>query len=372
MLIGLGILILGAVLVTINNKSGSETVKIGAILPLTGNNIDQGEWVKQGLELAQEQINKNQEKKIEVIIEDSQGDTIKAISAYRRIREKFNIPAVITWGSGIGVALTPIVNGDKVVQFGVATATADYSTPDDFTFRDFPTSAEEAKFTANFILNRLKQQRVAVLKINNDYGSSVSKLFTDEFKKTGGIVTFEDSFAPNISDFRPHLTKLQNDSADLVYMATYPKEGALLLKQAKEIGIERSFLAAGAILGGETFFGTAGNAAEGLMVITSAPNFSQTNNLVVQNFVQAYIDKYGKNPGPQQLYSARAYDALNIIALAQKQCTQTSNTECLKNNIAKVKDYNGVSGNISFDLNGDITTQFNVQTVKDNQFYEYK
>jgi branched-chain amino acid transport system substrate-binding protein len=357
---------------TTDDSTASETIKIGAILPLSGNNADQGEWVKQGLELAQAEINKELKTKIEVVFEDSQADTNKAISAYRNLREKYNIQSVITWGSGIGVALTPIVNKDKVIQFGVATAAANYSTPNDFTFRDFPTSADEARYTANFIINDLKQSRLAILRINNDYGKSVAELFKDEFQKLGGVVSAEDVFTPNGSDFRTQLTKLEKDSSEFVYLVSYPKEGALLLRQSQEMGMVKKYIAAGAIIGGDSFFDTAGSATEGLVVVTSAPNFSDLSNLLIRNFVSAYVEKYEKNPGPQQLYSARAFDALNIIANAQEECESTVSGECLKKSISKVKNYQGVSGDITFDVDGDIVTDFNVQIVNNDQFVKYE
>ena len=346
----------------------SESFKIGAILPLSGNNAEQGEWVRQGLELAQTEINKKHKIKVEVVYEDSQGDTNKAISSYRSLREKYNIQSVITWGSGVGVALTPIVNQDKVVQFGVATAAASYSTPNDFTFRNFPTSADEAKYTANFVFNELKQSQIAILRINNDYGESVANLFKEEFQKLGCTVSTVDLFASNGSDFRTQLTKLQEDSTELVYLVSYPKEGALILKQSKEMGMVKKFVAAGAIIGGDSFFNTSGNAAEGLIVITSTPDFSNRANRQVKSFVSSYLEKYKKNPGPQQLYSARAFDALNIIATAQQECGVDTDGECLKDNISKVQNYKGVSGDITFDLDGDTVTNFNVQVVKNTQF----
>ncbi|MCG4658940.1 hypothetical protein L0N06_21125, partial [Flavonifractor plautii] len=69
-----------------------------------------------------------------------------------------------------GLALTPLVNQDKIIQMGVATAAPSYSTANDYTFRDFPSSALEADYLSDVVLKNLKTNKIAVLSIKNDYG----------------------------------------------------------------------------------------------------------------------------------------------------------------------------------------------------------
>ena len=352
-----------------NRQKETETITLGAILPLTGSGADQAEWIRRGFDLVLDEINKNAQTSLSIAYEDSSGDTQKAISAYKKLRAQFQIPIVLTWSSGVGIALTPIVNQDKVVQMGVATAANAYSTANDFTFRNFSRAEDEAIFLSDAILHTLNSKDVAILKINNDYGKSSADSFKAEFLKNGGRVLAEETFAPNVSDFRTELTKLKALSPKLIYLAVYPKEGGLLLRQAKELGITARFIASVAILGGTDFFNTAGESAEGLLIATSIPVLSGTSDTSVRNFVKGYQAKYQEMPGAQHLYTARAYDALKIIVKAIDACGR--DTECIKQDMLTVRDYNGASGIFSFDTNGDILADFNLQKIEKGQFVPF-
>lgn len=356
--------------VALTKQKDTKTITFGAILPMTGSGADQAEWIKRGFDLALDEVNKGRNTPVIVSYEDSGGDTQKAISAYNTLRTEFQIPVVFTWGSGIGIALTPLVNRDRVVQMGVATAANAYSTPDDFTFRNFPRAEQEAVFLSAAVLRTLNSKEVAILKINNDYGKSSADSFKAQFVKNGGRVLTEETFTPNDSDFRTQLTKLKALSPKLIYLATYPKEGGLLLHQAKELGLTSRFVASVAILGGKDFFNLAGESAEGLIVATSIPPFTSSTEPQIQAFIENYKKRFGEEPSTQHIYTARAYDALKILAQALGVCGKE--TECIKRELFKVKDYHGVSGVFSFDRNGDISAEFNLQTVKNGKFVTYQ
>jgi len=364
------VVIVGFVWWSISQPERGESIRIGAILPLTGSGSDQGEWVKRGLELAVKEINVGRGHNIELVFEDSAGDPKKAVTTYQNLKSRYQMPVVITWGSGVGLALTPLVNQDKIIQMGVATAASAYSTPDDFTFRNFPDSAHEAQYIVDVVLNKLKTDRVAILKMNNDYGVSSAKGFREQYEKQRGKVLTEEVFEPGTTDFRTQLSKIKGASPSVVYLATYPKEGGLLLRQAKELGITTQFIASVAILGGREFFDLAGDSAEGLLIVTSAPVFSDDAAEPIRSFVKSYEEKYHEDLSAQHLYVARAYDAMKVLSFALDQCG-TKDTDCIRRELFDVKNYPGVSGRISFDRNGDIDTTFNLQVVRNGLFLSY-
>ncbi len=346
---------------------------MGVLIPLTGSGADQGEWVKRGLEMAAGEINKTRIQKVELIFENTEGDSKKAVSAYEGLRTRHKMPAVFTWGSGVGLALTPLVNKDKVIQMGVATAAPSYTTKGDFTFRNFPSANQEADYAVNAILNDLRAKEIAILKINNDYGMGSAKAFRDRYEKSGGKVLAEESFDAGATDVRTQLAKVNSKHPKFVFIATYPKEGGLLLKQARELGMTSQFVSSVAILGGREFFDIAKNNADGLIVVTSATPFDKNNTPAVQGFVKEYRNRYGEELGAQHLYAARSYDAMKIVDMVLAQCS-SYDTDCIKEGLFKIKDYDGVAGKVSFDENGDISASFNLQIIKDGKFlpYNYK
>jgi len=351
-------------------KNPRNDILIGAILPLSGNSADQGEWVKNGLDLAVAQINQASGAKIKILYEDSQGVPTQTISAYEKLRLENHISIVITWGSGVGLALTPLVNRDHVVQMGVATAADAYSTPDDFTFRNFPSASSESDFLSSVVFNQLHAKKTAVIKINNDYGVSSAVAFKKAYEGIGGAVIAEESFESGASDFRSQLTKVKTAHSDIIYIASYPMEGGLLLRQAKELSITTPFIASVAIMGGKSFFDAAGGASQGLLVVSSVP-VSTASNPEVAEFVKAYSDAFSAPQGGTQLYAARAYDALKILAVAARACNVATDTECIKQKLFATKAYKGAGGSITFDKNGDITAGFHLLKVENGSFVNY-
>ena len=140
------------------------------------------------------------------------------------------------------------------------------------------------------------------------------------------------------------------------------------MRQVQEFSLNSQFIAAVAILGGKEFFDIAGRSAEGLIVVTSVQTFTDSSDQSVRNFVNRYESKYKENLNVQQLYAARSYDALKIVAATIDKCDV--NTECVKEELYKIKDYKGVSGAITFDRNGDISSTFYLQVVKNGQFVD--
>lgn len=363
----LALLVWGGVsLFSSKKEDNNKPINLGVILPLSGSGAEQGEWFKRGFDLALGEININRKQKVNLIYDDSKGDPKNAISIYNSLKLRDSVPVIFTWGSGVGLALTPLVNKDNVIQMGIATAAPTYSTLDDFTFRNFPSANLEAEFLADAIINKLKVKRIAIMKINNDYGISSAKSFRENYEHKGGNIIGEEIFESNATDLRTQLIKIKGFSPEYIYIATYPKEGGLILRQAKELGIKSKFIAPVAILGGKDFFNAAGESAEGLILANSIPIFNEGKDEQTKLFAENYRNKYGEELGVQQLYGARSYDSLKIINRVMDICG--TNTECLKNELFKIKNYNGISGNITFDRNGDIESSFNLQVIKNGQF----
>ena len=360
----LAIIIIVLLVIVLSSRNNGSRVQLVALIPLSGGNASQGVWMQRGFDIALDEINKTSKNKLDVLYEDTQGIPKNAVGAYTDLANRYKAPVVFSWGSGVGLALTPLVNKDKVVHIGIATAVPTYSTPNDFTFRDFPSSEMEADFLADVFIKDVAAKRVVVLKINNDYGLGSAKSFSATYIKKGGKILADESFEPNGSDFRTVLTKIKQLNPDYIFISSYPKEGALVLRQAKDLGITAKFIASTAIAGADDFFRIAGDSANGLLVVNAVPipdpNDEQTNN-----FFATYKNKYGEEIGTQQL-SARSYDSLKIVSKIIDTCN--TDTNCIKDELYKVSGYKGVAGDVTFDNNGDIKAYYELQLVKDGKF----
>lgn len=313
--------------------------------------------------MAKEEFEKTQPAgpKLGLTFEDTKGgDPAVAVQSYRSLTSQAKPLAVITYGSGVGMALSPLVNEDHVVQMGIATATPKYRSESDFTFRNFPSATAEAAFLAEALTREFKVSRVAIVNISNDYGVGTAAAFKAAFSERGGEVIAEEHYEPDLTDFKPLLLRLRSKQIENFYLASYPSDGALLLKQAHELGIKSHFYASVAIIGGKSFFSLAGDAAESLRVVSTALGESTP-------FTRAYSTRYPGESSAQQIYAARSYDAFMLIAGAAAACKPVT-ADCVKDKLFTVRNYHGASGEITFDSAGDIQSSFQLYAIHQKEF----
>lgn len=339
----------------------AEEIKLAAILPLTGNAADQGEWARRGFELAREELQTSKGTHISLLYEDSHGaDPGSAVKAYKSILLHKKVPVVFSYGSGVGMALTPLVNSDRVIQMGIATATPKYTSAGDFTFRNFPSADLETKFLVESLIKRRAITKIAVLNIMNDYGVGTAESMSKAFAANGGSITYSDSYSPDETNFKSLLLKVKKSDAQAIYLAAYPTDGALILKQARQLGLSHQFIASIAIVGGKQFFDLANDAAEGMLVVSSVPN-NETK------FFHEYNKLYPGEAAAQMIYAARAYDALLVVGQALQTCGKPD-TECLRDQLFSVRNYSGPSGTFSFDSSGDMVSNFQLFRIRNKAF----
>ncbi|MBL7661734.1 ABC transporter substrate-binding protein, partial [bacterium] len=323
---------------------------------------------KRGIELALGKENQLQRDSllVNLITEDSQSDPKLALSAYQSIKQKTSFPVAITWGSGVGIALTPIVNQDKVVQIGVATASPLYSTPDDYTFRNFPASTCGSLALSKFFSEKFAGKSFYIVHNENDYGVGAAKAAHMALENVGLVIAGVESFLPTETDFRAILTRIRAKKPAVIYLASYTQPAALFIKQARELGITSQFIASEAILDGEDTWTTGGKAVEGIIVSSSSPYFEDRSNAELVKFIDQFKASYKREPNPIDYLSVRAYDSVKIILPIIDRCK--SNTECIKQELFKVQNFHAASGLISFDVNGDIPCYFTFQRFYNGKF----
>lgn len=366
--LGLCLLLSFASRATAESKDSFHVV---ALIPLTGSAAEQGAWIRDGLKLGAERARTELGVDVQVAYEDTAADPKTAINAYQNLRSREPFDLFFTYGSGVGIALSPASNRDKVVQIGLATASPAYRSPDDYTFRNFPSAELEAAFMVHYVLRDRGARSVGIVRIENDYGIGSSSAFRKEFETNGGTVLFEEAVEPNTTDFKSVLTKIRAVKPQLIFLAVYPNEGALLLRQARQLGIASQFVASVAILGSKEFVKLAGGGAEGLLISTSTPIFLESTSPVVKRFVARYREALGEDPSVQAIFAARAYDAVFLAAQAFKACG-TGHAECLKDTLFKVRNFDGASGSITFDRFGDISNNFSMMQFRDGAFRSVK
>jgi branched-chain amino acid transport system substrate-binding protein len=338
-----------------------EPIKIGAILPLTGTESRQAELIRNGMTMAQEEINKNggiNGRRLEIIIEDNKGEAKEAVSNYNFLKNVHNVPVILTIGSPTALALSPLVNQDKILLFAIA-ATPAYKSADDYTFRINSDATKEGEQMAQLVYEKLGIKELAVVYMNNDYGVGTKNAFLRPYTNKGGKVLIEEAFNPGTSDFRTILLKIKQTKPKALYIASWGKEAGIIAKQAKEIGLDVQFLC-GQACQNLDLIKEGGKAVENLIYPYAFLN-TETK------FYKDYLAKYGE---PPTQIAERPYDIVRMFAAVVKECGDI-NRECLLKKFYET-EFQGTSSKIKFDRFGDVIEELVLYTVKDGKFVLYK
>lgn len=349
-------------------KKAENEIKIGAVLPLTGDGALYGVKEKEGIELAVAENNDSggvKSKQLRVIFEDSKGEPATAVSALQKLITQDKVQIVIGDAfSSPTLAMVPITDKNKVILMSPTASSPKLSNSSEYFFRVWPSDVAEGAVAAEVAIQRLKLKKLAVLHGNNEYAIGLKDVFVDSIKKLGGEIVIIETYNEGDSDFRSQLTKIKNQSPEGIYLSGYAKEFSKILVQAKELNIKSRFISCGTFHEPE-ILQIAGKAAEGVVFVQ--PYFDRNStDPKIQKFVKTYENRFGSEAG---IYAAHAYDATNVLIAAMNKGGTEINS--IKNTLNNMKDFPGVTGKITFVKSGDVIKPMRIMTVKDNNFTDF-
>ena len=372
-----GLIIIAAIAITVLFFADSEgitakitsenTVKIGGVLPLTGVSNSYGQFNREGIDLALEQVNSAggiNGKPLEVIYEDSQSRQNTAVTALQKIIEMNNVPMVLVGASSPEtLAQAPIAEEKQTVLLALGSAAEKIRYSGDYIFRLKVSVDEEIRTLMQFVRENLKAQSIYILYVENDYGESVREFSEKNFIEMNGTIKGQEGFIIDELDYRTYLIKLKNANPDVIVLAGWPRNLGQIMKQAKELGINANFVAPGGAISPE-IIEIAKNSSNGLIYTTEFDLDSK--RITVQDFRMKYKIKYNKEP---ELFSAMGYDAIYILADILKIC---KDSDCIKKKLYQVSEFEGVSGIITFDKYGDVSKPLIFMEIRNETFIKYK
>ena len=247
-----GILLLLVSLVLGFSVSGvfaADTIKIGYLAALTGDWAAYGQTESKSAQLAVDEINAQGGvlgKQVELVIYDFRTRAEDAVNAVRRMIEQDKVIAIVgANGSGINIATGPVVNKYKIPQLGTVT-TNPLVTVDTkgnvypYSFRVCFTDPYQGKLIAYFSAKELNRMNAAILyDIGSDYSQGLREFFMKSYNEYGGKVVADLAFRAGTDvDFRAQLTQIRDKKADVLILPNMGKEMALIIKQARELGMD--------------------------------------------------------------------------------------------------------------------------------------
>jgi len=357
------LLVLGFCLAVVASSAfaaDKKPVVIGLQGPITGPWAYEGQMAKQSCEIAAALINQKggilDGRMVEIRVVDDAGEPkTGALAAQKLVGQKDVVASVSTYGSSVCETASTIYEKFKKVNIGYG-VTAVRLTQRDFKyfFRTCGRDDSQGRFFADTVPAKFNAKRIAIMHDNTAFGKGLAedtKKALDAMVQAGKVeIVYFDAITPGEKDFRVSLTQLRETKPDAWYFTGYYAEAALLVTQAREIGITCPFIGGNAAINDE-FVKIAGlDLAKGCYM-TNEPLPADLPYPQAKEFLKAYKDKYGEIPSsPWPIYAA---DAVNIIAYAVDK-TKSMDSDVLADYLRdKVDGVPGITGPIGFTAQGD-------------------
>lgn len=249
--------------------ASSDPIKIGVYLPLTGQNAFGGQLELEGVQLAHQQMPEVLGRPVELVVVDNKSDKVEAANAVKRLIERDKVVAFIgTYGSSLAMAGAEIAENAKVPGVGTSCTNPLVTQGKDYYFRACFIDPYQGAAAATYAHDNLGFKKAAVLMdMTNDYAVGLSNFFTKAFKDMGGEVVANLKYSSGDQDFTAQLTQLISKDPDIVFMPAYFAEGAIIMKQARELGAKFRIMGGDAMDNPDTVK-IGGNAVEGFLHTT--------------------------------------------------------------------------------------------------------
>ena len=306
-------------------SSAAQPMKVGIVLPLTGEKAAFGEIEKNSFIMALNEINKAggvKGSKIELLIEDDTGKPDVARAATEKLVSKDN---VIMLGGGYGSSETYAIAGvaqQKKLPLLINTGSADRITEQgwNYVFRLNPAVSEYSAAAESFLNEVVKPKAAAILFENTLFGTSGSKEFEKSCKDCGIQVPLKEGYEHGAVDFKPLLIKVKNATPDLIYMISYVMDASLLMRQSMELDINpKLFIGGAAGFTMPEFLQNTGKAAEGVFSADLwVPSLPYPGAM---DYYNNYKKLYRKET---EYHGAEAYAAMYVIADVLKRAKSYS------------------------------------------------
>jgi branched-chain amino acid transport system substrate-binding protein len=343
-----------------SGAASTGDIVVGLYASLTGDGASFGQSSREGAELAVAEINAAGGllggRRITMLVEDDQSKPEEASSAVTKLVTQDRAVAIIgEVASRRTLAAAPVAQRYQVPLITPASTNERVTAVGDYIFRVCFIDPFQGEVLAKFAYNDLKARKVAVLKdIQQDYSVGLTESIVKNFQALGGTVSEPVSYSSGDADFRAVLTKIRAERPDAVFATGYYSEAAIIVRQARELGMTMP------ILGGDGWVGDPlRNGREALKNTYISNHYSGDNPApVVQNFVKAYREKFGREPDS---IAALGYDAIKVLADAITRANTTAGA-ALRDAIAKT-DVEGVTGQLKMNSRRDVDKPAVIQEV---------
>jgi branched-chain amino acid transport system substrate-binding protein len=361
-------------------KKTQQVIKIGFNIPLTGDSPKVGESAKNSGEMIKNAVNnsggldvKGVKYQLEFVYVDNELKPESAVQAATRLIVQDQVLAVVgPAGSGRAIPAGQVNNTRKTPMVSPWATNPAVTLDRPYVFRACILDPVQAPAAVKFAQSQFPAITKAAILYNleDDYCKGLAELFRDNWAASGGTVTAFESFGQKDQDFSVQLTRIVNSGAELLYLPDYYNHVALIVPQAKNLGWGDKPVLGSDSWGSADLVTLSNGAVKGYYFTDHFAAAGATG--AVKEFIDQYKSLYGETPDS---VAALSYDSTNIILKAIQNAGLTGKLEAdrdaIKDAIVKIADYPGITGTMTFNVNGDPEKPAVVVQVNDAGEFAY-
>ena len=366
LLIGISLLALLCPAAAAFAAEDAKPIKIGVYLPLTGQNAFGGQLELEGVQLAHKEMPTILGRTVELVIVDNKSDKVEAANAVTRLTSRDNVAGIIgTYGSSLAMAGGEVAEKAKTPVIGTSCTNPLVTEGKKYYFRACFIDPYQGAGAATYAKSELKAVKAAILKdIASDYAIGLAKFFEDSFKKQGGEIVSNMNYNSGEQDFTAQLTDIISKSPDVLFIPAYFAEGAIIMKQARELGATFRIMGGDAMDNPETVK-IGGSAVEGFLHTTFPYDMTMTEmNDTARKFTENWKAAYPeKDPN---VNAALGYTSYMMFMKAIEQAGG-DDREAITANLAALKDFHAVTGMLTINKTHDAEMPIGIIEIKDGK-----
>ncbi|MBR1710675.1 MAG: ABC transporter substrate-binding protein [Clostridia bacterium] len=357
-------------MLAVSALASADAIKIGGSGPLTGPAADYGISVKNGAEIAVDEINAAAGATVlELNFQDDEHDPEKAINAYNKVLDwgAQMIAGTVTTSPCIAVGAQAFE--DRIFMLTPSASSEDVTANKDNVYQVCFTDPAQGAASADYIAGHKLATKVAVIYNNADaYSTGIYQTFKTEAANVGLELVSESTFTDDTTDFSVPVTEAKEAGAELVFLPIYYTPASMILQQAKNMEFAPIFFGVDGMDGILSIEGFDTSLAEGVMLLT--PFSADAQDDLTVNFVKTYTERYGNVPSQ---FAADAYDTVYALYNASVNAGITAETApeeaCdLLITAFQSLEMTGLTGTMSWDASGAVTKTPTAVIIKDGAY----
>jgi branched-chain amino acid transport system substrate-binding protein len=339
-------------------------VEVGAVLPLSGQYAIYGGPMLEGLQLAHEQVQANEELGFEIAlqIEDSASEPQQAAELARRLYSQGAVAVIGGVTTDEALAMVNAADNEGKVLLSPSASSPRLTGISRNFFRIFPSDFQEGTKMGNFAAQTLEIDSAVIVAAESPYARGIQDVFKSQFERYGGEVPAVIEYPPDTEDFTGVVEKVLEHRPVAVYIADYARNTAAIVRELRAQAFNGKILATSAFAAPEVL-AEVGRAAEGMILTQTAMS---PDDPAVASFVQAFQEKYRHAPS---LWAAHGYDALMVLVEAMEEGGTRPND--LWKGMRSIRNFPGATGVIQFDERGDVSKYPRTFVVEGGELVDY-